>query len=523
MWKKIRDNIWLVVSLCAVFVAIYLFFTRAHPIVPYDGDDWRYLGWFRRPLPTLQEWNPSRVLPEIITPLAGYFAAFFVTPLTGDYLGSITITAGLVMAAFVTVFFLVLYRLFLAFSRSKTASVFCAALFICVYFALFKTKAESQYMLYSYNLNTIFAYTIPNLLNSIMVCILMRWAGCRTLMSREGLGTRKLVVLVLVLYFSVFSIMFSAAVLAVYCFYMLLLGIIRKDKAPLVPYILILAGFAVYCFYELAGTRANSGSGGTTNYSVFSAEFAEQILFSWWNLLGLLQQMNIVIVGITMGIIFLALILYRVNIETDRKNPIVMAGAVCFLSFASMVPALILVSAKAGASYCSLTHSTYSIFFYYLLLAALSLVYIISKVPGAVITLPFLLIVVFMETTNSQLPYMDQSSYVVDYLDRGISTVQKKQLASGWIAEIQEADKQGARTVAIRVPQSTGPDWPLSQDWFGEAFSHTLYAHGLISRTINITLESDVELLYSLVGGPPDASPPEEEGAFEETGEQGGL
>jgi hypothetical protein len=503
MFRKIRDNGWFVLSVFAVFLFIYIFFAVAHPVVPYDGDDWRYLGQFRRPLPEAAQWNPSRVLPEVITPLAGYFAAYVVKPFVRDYLNSIVVTVALSMAFFTSFFYITLYRMLNAFSKSRVVSIFSALIIICAYFALLKTIPNSQYMLYSYNLNTIYAYTVPNLLCSAMVCILMRHYGGGEGMSLDSLGLKGAAVLLVALYFAVFSIMFASIMIAVYCFFEILLGIIKKEN-PSKNFFLIavFAAFLVYCVFELTGERANSESGGTTNLSFFSLEFLSQLQTAWWNFQGLLYQLNKPVVAVSLFIIFFALIFYANNRRKEKDNGIVKSFFICFLSFVCLVPGLIFVGGKAGPGYCSLTHTMYSVFFYFFLMTATALVYILSKFRKAALALPFMLVILFVETTNSSAPYIDQSNYAENYFGRTITTAQKKAFVASWIETVSEADGAGLGSVSIRIPESSSPQWPQSLDYFGEVFSKTLYAHSVISREIPIILEPDMALTMTLVEAP---------------------
>jgi hypothetical protein len=506
MWKKIRDNSWLLLALGIVFILVYLFFTLAHPVVPYDSDDWRYLGQFRRPLPDMNQWNPSRVLPEVITPLAGYFAAYVVTPLLGSYIDSFTVTVALTLSALSAALFYVLYRLFHSLGGNKTASVLTSLLILCLYFVFLKTRVNSQYLLYSYNLNTIYAYTVPNVINSILVCILMRYSAAGKDIGINGAGTRVFVIFAVVIYFAIFSILFASVIVAVYCFFELVTSVVKKESlGKKLAYIVILAAFLIYCYYELSGERVNSDSGGTTNYSILSMEFVNQLMVAWWNFQGLFQQANMAIFSGTLGIIFLALTIFAINREEDKDKPLVRMGFISMASFIVLIPALVFVGGKSGPGYCSLTHTMYSVFFYYFLCTGFSLIYILSKISKAVIVLPFLLVLLFIESTNSGWPFIDQSSYSINYFERGMTTKQKKRIASDWIEAITAADEMGAEAAVIQVPMQDGPDWPVSFDWFDEAFAHTLRTHGVISRELPIILEPNWELLMTIGGAPGDS------------------
>ena len=49
-----------------------IFFTLSHPILVSDTDDWLYINRTRVAWPTLEEWNPVRIFPEIFMPIIAY-------------------------------------------------------------------------------------------------------------------------------------------------------------------------------------------------------------------------------------------------------------------------------------------------------------------------------------------------------------------------------------------------------------------------------------------------------------------
>ena len=95
-----------IMAAVAVFAIVCVFFIGVHPIVLFDMDDWRYIAEYRRPFPIWGGWNPARVFPETVMPLAGYAAAYLVKPLVGDYVLAITVTSGVIMALAVVMYYL---------------------------------------------------------------------------------------------------------------------------------------------------------------------------------------------------------------------------------------------------------------------------------------------------------------------------------------------------------------------------------------------------------------------------------
>ncbi|MDR2479071.1 MAG: hypothetical protein LBD48_07145 [Treponema sp.] len=495
MLKKIKDNCWLLLSAAAVFVLVYLFFALAHPVVPYDNDDWNYLGLFRRALPLGTEWNPSRVFQEVITPLAGHFSAFVVYPLTHDYVASFSITTALICAAFMTALFVFLYRLFVSLCSGKIIAAFSALVVICLFFVFLKTQQDSAYMLHGYNLNTIFAYSIPNVLNSILVCFLMFCAANNINAGLNHLGIKKMSLFVIAAYCAIFSMLFSNVILAVYCFYALLFSVLKKEKlsGKIAPAV-ILAGVIYYCYLEFFGTRANSELGGSSTASLFSMEFVLQLRQSWWNFLGMLKQIHKPVLSASLVVIFLALILCLLNREYEKKSRFLEAMVISLCSCISIAAGLVLVCGKAGPNYSSLIQCMYGVFFFYFLLTGIALTYVVSKLRKALVVLPLLLLILVNEATNSTHWYAEQAYYDQDYFGNRIGSFQKQQLVNQWIGAIREADERGDGAVVIRVPASVNPEWPVSVERFGELFANTLYGHKIISRHITIIPEPDMDL-----------------------------
>lgn len=94
-----------------IFIFIYVYLTQISPIVPFDGDDWRYIGALRIPLPMWGVWNPTRVLPETLMSVGGYIAAFIVYPISKNYVNSLSITEAFIIALFIIIFLYSYYNL----------------------------------------------------------------------------------------------------------------------------------------------------------------------------------------------------------------------------------------------------------------------------------------------------------------------------------------------------------------------------------------------------------------------------
>jgi hypothetical protein len=494
----LRNNSWLILSMCVVFIFIFVFYTIVHPIIPYHMDDWIALGGFRSLLPDASEFVSARVFSGVVLPMTGLFAAYIVNPFMNDYLVSISFTTALVSSFFIVVFYLSLYRLIFAHCRDKLISIISGLLVLCLYFAFFKTQGVgSSYMFWAESLGTYFMYTISNLLNGTLVCIFMRYSAQGTYISSETLGRKYFILLVVALYFAIFSVLFAIFILAFYCFFELMLCFLRKETKTknLYLFVVILIGFAVYMLFEFTSTRANSGM---TNIPVFSVDFLESLQDTFKNFYWIYSRINKLVLFITLVTILLALILLLFYLAKDKNNPLVRNSLICILCMVCLFPAYMIVIAKIGSYRSGNIMYMYGIFSYYILLFVFSLIYIISKFRKITLLLPFLLILFFVEATNGSKPYADQWDYVGDYFGHRINTQTKREFNNMWIEQIKLADKNGDESVIIHVPESSYPgNWPTPAGRSVD-LSNTLYAHGIISRKIIIILQPDREMTESL-------------------------
>ena len=70
------------IFLGTVFLGMAIFFTQAHPFIPFDGDDWKDLAELRTvAFPKWHDWNPIKVLPETFSGLTGYLGAYIFAPI----------------------------------------------------------------------------------------------------------------------------------------------------------------------------------------------------------------------------------------------------------------------------------------------------------------------------------------------------------------------------------------------------------------------------------------------------------
>ena len=155
---------------------MFIWFSKVHPLVPFDGDDWGHLSFARRAVPELTQWNPAKLFPEIFMSMTCTIAAFTIAPITGDYIGAITIMSAFVTSGFITVyihcFSECLKRIF---KVSSNHSVLIEALFLILHFLILRQgDSDNTYLLYCIDLNCYYNYLLPALLNASLVLFMIK-------------------------------------------------------------------------------------------------------------------------------------------------------------------------------------------------------------------------------------------------------------------------------------------------------------------------------------------------------------
>ncbi len=156
-----------ILYLVCMFLLLAVFYTRIHPLMVVDGDDWRYISVMRGGLPIWKHWNPAKVLVETLTGFVGYLSAFVVYPLTHDYLFSFTLTYGTLTALFIVIYLYCFDLMLIKKMKLQISSALVVStLFFSAHFLILKSQPENNvYMLSAFNLNCFAAYVWAFLLN----------------------------------------------------------------------------------------------------------------------------------------------------------------------------------------------------------------------------------------------------------------------------------------------------------------------------------------------------------------------
>ena len=507
MKNKLTRNVYVVICTVLVFITFFVFFAFISPSMPYDADDWYYISRFPGspiPIPHVRVWNPTRIFPEHLMPIIGYISAFVTYPLIGDYLFSFAVTTALLLGAFLSVLYISFYRLFLAFIEDKKTCALTGLFALALCFAIFRSRpSDNLHLFIVYSLNLHFFYTLPNILNSIVVCELIRLYLSKRLSFRSV--PDRAPILVVLLYFCIFSMLFSAITLFAFVVSVLLYKLLdslfhRSGKFPAKLKLIGIDGWksyniAIICVLgmlfaivvELAGGRANWHSGVSYVGSVLSAGFFSQFFTAIGNVLSLFLRINIPVIVAFAMILFLSTgaFLFHRKKDKDIVSPFGKAIPVIFLSILFAFLFVALVSAKGGLQYTEDIRGTYSVFFFIILLVSLAVLYILKKIPFMRIFFPLMTVLAILVAVNARWPYAYPHS----------RTYTQTALTESFIEDVVNADQCGESEVLLKVPKyDADGNWPILIGSWENAFSNSLYKHKITSKKMNITIIPDESL-----------------------------
>lgn len=471
------------------FIFLLVFFTRIHPIGVFDGDDWAGIALVRDAVPSSSSWNPTRVFPELAMPAVGFLAAYFVTPLVGDYLQAITLTYGFVLSACICAYLL----LFFWFARNEFRLMGwrafpAAVLFLTAHFWMLRSSTEGNAHLFlARNLTCYFYYTIPSLCGGMLVLLLER----RPDLWRQSTAAAK-GLLALAVYLAINSNLFSSIVLIAYCGTVLLQRfiwpVLRKKtalKSALRENGFYAAAVAVWLcslVLEVRGGRAGSvgTSGGISGITAAAR-----------NLAAAFGKLNKFFALFTVGTCVLAAAVFlRRRKKRDEKEDAFLARMFRFF-LAGAVTALyqVLLCGVTGlSSYLTFADVQISIFFFLLLFLFSAVSYLMETLPVYETVLPLVLCFALFNCNRAGATYRDAYQEIPN---ANLASAVSRSVYQ----QIQEADQSGLQEMELYVPvfESYEDNFPLPA-YVGAVLSRTLYEHGQISNPINITVVPTREL-----------------------------
>lgn len=476
-----------------LFTFIFVYFTVISPLVPFDGDDWRYIGAIRTPFPLWGVWNPTRVLPEVLMPVGGYIAAFLIYPITGNYINALTIAESFIVSAFVSIFLWLFYRLLVKrFKLSKKLSLALELIFFLSFFLLFKHSNQPSYNgFWTVDLACDFFYLIPGLLNASLIMFMSQTRDFSSIF--KGMSNLKKGIFILVIYFALFSNTQLTIILATFSFAMILENFIKLKKINLSffektwIYFIILIIWLCTIFFDLNGQRAKN----VQNLNNIPFATSVKATLNELHKFILIQNTKILLL---FAIILILGILISIKFVVDKE----MNGQEYLKYISEMMLCLILSLAylviaytKAGSQYTSRSDAMWPVIFFFLLACNLSLAFLINQFQFTKIFLP--LGIVLMSLIAFSFNYHQVPANNVMY-----SFQTARAVDNYIIKQVVNADKKGKSKVVVKVPKdqenispkSAASNWPHSYE-MATWLQNTLYSHHIIRTRIQILFKPE--------------------------------
>lgn len=460
----------------AVFAAMSVFFIVLHPIPIMDEDDVIYTVLSRKAIPIPGAWNPSRMMPELLSSLCGNLAGLCAALHLGRFIDCQIAVLGLMLSALITAYVFSLKRLLEArFRLGQFSSVCLALLFLLLHFLIFRSAySRNLYLFHTYDQCCVFFYTMPALLCCSLVLHFMadpeqepQLTGCRPL--RESM-------LVLLLYLAVFSNLFGSAILAAYALFRAVRGfcgrragadgksLLKKEAVWLSVVILWLLAAVL----EATGGRAG-GAADAALLSRLGEAFAE-----WMKLLGrtaLLFRLLVLAAVLTA----LGLLAAEKN-SGNRKTGLSFLGGVLVWAVPNAL-FLLLLSAVVNPKYAGRPEAMFTLLFSVILLMLLSFAAFVRRWPKASLLLPVLLLFVYSMTNTRFLTFADSNPLE---LDGHLAAAVENEIYEGIIA----AARAGETEITIDVPVSGEEgNWPHDGN-IGKPMAAFFLKYGLIDHEI---------------------------------------
>jgi len=476
--------------LLCVFAFTAVYFIGCRPLIVSNGDDWVYTAFTRSALPMWKGWNPGKVLPEVFLPTCAQLGVTFIKPFCGDYIWSISLAAGIMLSLIITLY----TGLFTEVLQHMLKLGAGAAVLVSAAFFLFHFKSwmspwiPGMHLFYSPDLNNTFNYTVPALLNSILMLYLMKrreLALDHPHMIAEG-------ILLLVLYLAVFSNMFLNCILAVYAGVCLLenlcASIARKERMISVLSrnllnVYILGLWVVCAVFELSGGRAAA---------VSDISLIDSVKAAVWALLETIERMDdVVFFGcialVAAGCMLLAF--SRGRHETDAVYGKLMLRHAANVILVTIY--VLLLGGVVGPQYVTRPDVLFAAMVHVLLMAFFSAAYMIKRVPKTALVLPAAVFVLSIEVC------MGMSGLALT--NTGNTTKHALDVNRNLVEQVVSADQQGLKEVTLIVPYAPTADNFPYPTYMGGYMLRTLRQHRMIENIDTIHIQPD-QNYYSMFG-----------------------
>ena len=466
---KMRISVLNWIFYTAIFAFFIVFFTRIHPIAPYDGDDWFNIIIERTSYPSLDFWNPTKVFPERLEPFVATLAGYLVVPLVGDYITSLIWANALVVTIFIIVYLFSVQRCIeTQFNLSRLIVQGLIIVFILLHFLLLRTLGEcNEHLWYSNDANCYYHYIIPNMLCACLVLWLIRH-DVQSVRSGRTIAT-----LIVLTYLALCSNLYSVVILIAYIGAVLLLDLKTTNLTSYIhrntPYLIVIILWGIIQLIESNGKRANT-------YGFLHQSLIQSLAATIYNFLTI--RYNLWFLLIT----FLALISdkwheykrHRSLLDIDHHAKIIL------ISLCLSTTYLILLSSRVNPGYIQRGDVIFEFAFFFLLLVIIAIAYLFKHIKHLRWAAPLLILFMLFQINTQGRTFKDVCEKYPPNLQGSIL------LNNEFVQQILDADANGQDSVVINIPKYRDSDnWPISNvgnqsEYYGIA----LYKHNITKRLI---------------------------------------
>lgn len=487
----------LVLFLYGVFIFgfTYIFYTQVKPIMVCDPDDWTYISSIRYAIPIWKDWNPSKVFPETLMGLCGFFAAYAIYPIIGDYIMSFTYVYAFIVTLFI-VFYIIAILLFVkkALSMTMHSSLVCSFIAYLLHFLFMLHRGtDNLFMLTACNLNCFLNYTIP-----VLFCLMLALHFIQkylfsknSLLLNENLNCERLYdqhnyyktgVVAFLIYLSIFSNMVCNIILIgpfIYMFVSILGGQIKAYGVKKVFKVSNIKRYALFIYtfllelicliFEYNGGRAKSL---TFNTESAIRDIVTDLKYIWVNI-------NKKIAAVCIIVICSAIFVYaqrkRKGLAVEADERYEKSIRIMLFSFVLSFVYIILLYVRIGQHKLQRSENIFVIYIFLGSAIAISIGYILALFRKIWICVPLVLYV--MTTTTIFGNYKQSISYY------GGNTELCYLVNNNIIEQYKQAECMGLKEFELHVPAGLG-----SYDFTADRISRTLYKHGIINKRIQANM-----------------------------------
>ena len=455
-----------------IFAVMFVFFSQVHPPVLFDGDDWNVISDARVGLPKWGGWNPIKVLPETFYPICGYFAAYVINPIIGDYLTAVTISAALIVSIFIAIYVVLFVKFIERIFRLDTLTAnFFGIIFLLLHFAIFlkHNTQDNFYLFHTTDADCVFNYILPNLLNASLVLFIARFNVKNFFFDQV---TPAAAILFSALYFGIFSNILSSCILAIYILVELMNRVEFKKFKPRKfftdnkTFCVILIFWLISLLFEANGGRAKSMASEESFFALIIQTAAITIQSLLFDNRGLPLM---IFAAVTMIFIFVR----RNDANSKKFLQVPIKFLICLPLWTVYV---ILVAARANPTYALRPDVQFGIFFFVFVIFLAALSFWIKKFPRVAFIVPILAFALFTWIFSGKRTLCPST----------FNHVPEKVCV--------EVSRHIIDQITVTVPKGDDNDnWPHPL-YMGKNISRTLHAHGIISRRLEVKILPDVTL-----------------------------